>query len=182
LQAIEKLADELGPTKFLVLEYHINDSYANHSTLARLLAYGVTSWPTVYFNGANPVLGGGYVVQDDYDTYKSKISSELSQPSPVSINASRNFSSDALVVNVMLTNTSDHAITNAQLVGVTYLDHGQSQYRAVVNDMSSASAPVNLAPGVTLTLQLTFERPVATAEVVVLLKIPGRVLQSALAF
>jgi hypothetical protein len=182
LQALEKLADELGPTRLLVLEYHINDSYANHSTLARLLAYGVTSWPTVFFNGANPVLGGGYVMQDDYDAYKSKISNELSQPSPVTINASKNYSSESLVVNVMLTNTSDQAITNAQLIGITYLDQSKSQYRAVVNDMSSASTPVNLSPGETLNLQLTFERPASTAQVALLLKISGRVLQAALAF
>jgi hypothetical protein len=182
LQALEKLADELGPTKLLVLEYHISDSYANHSTLARLLAYGVASWPTVFFNGANPVLGGGYVVQEDYDAYQSKIYSELSQPGLVSINASKNFSGGSLVVKVILTNISDRAITNAQLIGVTYLDQSQSQYRAVVNDMSSSSTPINLSPGETLNLQLTFERPASTVQVVVLLKIPGRVLQAALAF
>jgi hypothetical protein len=181
LQAAEQLADELGPTKLLVLEYHTSDAYTVTGIQALLLSYGVTGTPTVLFNGANPSIGSNSVVQDDYVGYKNKINYQLTLRSPVAIEASTRIDSDSLLVNVKLTNSSNQTITGAELVGVTYVDQGKSQYRAVVSGIASSDNQVHLSPGETLNLQLNFQKPVSTVQVVVFLKLPGRIIQAALA-
>jgi hypothetical protein len=180
LQALEQLASELGSSKMLLLEYHTSDMYANAATQAVFLAYGVTGTPTVFFDGANPVLGGSKVVQDNYNMYRGKINAESTQPSPAAIVATKSYGSTALQINVQLTNISTQPLSGVQLVGVTYTDSGKSEYRAIVNDISSP-VTASLAPGETQNLELTLPRPASVVQTVVLLKSGNRILQGALA-
>jgi hypothetical protein len=181
LQAVEQLADELGPAKLLVLEYHTNDAYTVPGIQPLLMSYGVTGTPTVLFNGANPSIGSNSVVQDDYVGYKNKVNYQLTLRSPVAIKANTDIAGDSLLVNVKMTNSSNQTITGAQLIGVTCADQGKSQYRAVVSGISSSENQVHLSPGETLDLQLIFQKPVSAVQVVVFLKLPGRIIQAALA-
>jgi hypothetical protein len=179
LQALEQLTSELGPSKMLLLEYHNSDMYANAATQAVFLAYGVTGTPTVFFDGNVRVPGGSKVVQDNYNMYWSKINAESSQPSPAAIVATKSYESTALQISVQLTNISTQPLSGVQLAGVTYTDLGKSQYRAIVNDVSSP-VTASLAPGETQNFQLTLPRPASIVQTVVLLKSSGRILQGAL--
>jgi hypothetical protein len=181
LQAIEQLADELGPTKLLVLEYNASNVSTVPGMQDLLLSYRVTGTPTLLFNGFNPSRGSNSVVEDDYMGYKNKVTYQLTQRSPVAIEAAMDAGGDSLVVNVKLTNSSTQAITGAELVGVTYVDQGKSEYRAVVIGISSSDSPVNLSPGETLNLPIIFQKPASTVQVVVFLKLPGLIIQAALA-
>jgi hypothetical protein len=180
LQALEQLASELGPGKLLLLEYHNSDMYSTVATQAAFLAYGVTGTPTVFIDGNIRVPGGSKVVQDNYNMYRSKINPESAQPSPAAIVATKSFSSTTIQISVQLTNISTQPLSGIQLSGVTYTDLGKSQYRAIVNDISSPIT-ANLAPGETQNFQLTLARPASVVQTVVLLKSGNRLLQGALA-
>jgi hypothetical protein len=180
LQALEQLAAEMGTSKLLVLEYHVNGEYANDHTKSMTASYGVIGTPTVFFDGANNKISGiGPSVADTYNVYKNKIGSESMQPSPVAIVATKTMGSDSLVLNVQITNISDQLLSGAQLSGITYVDQGKSQYHFVVDDIFS-SIEVSLSPGEMKSYQLTLPKPAQTVKSVVLLKkSDGLVVQAA---
>jgi hypothetical protein len=181
LQALEQLADELGPTKLLVLEYHTNDAYTVPGIQPLLLSYGVTGTPTVMFDGGNASIGSDSVVQNEYQRYNYKITADLAVRNPLTIEAGTDLGGDSLLVNVTLNNPSNQTITGAQLIGVAYVDQGKSQYRAIVSEISSVGNPVNLSPGDTLHVQLAFKKPASVEKVAVFLKSSGHIIQATLA-
>ena len=169
----------MGPNKFLVLEFHVQDIYMSDKTNAMALSYGVKGTPQVYFDGSNPALGGFGAAQEDYNRYKLMISIESMQPSPVAITAVESSGGNSLVLNVQITDISSQAMSGARVNAITYLDWGTSQYRAIVNDVSS-STTVSLSPGQTGNYQITLPKPARFVQAVVLLTSGENVVQAAL--
>ncbi|MFB3896396.1 MAG: hypothetical protein ACE14V_08855 [bacterium] len=65
--ALSMLFEKYGPTKFVMLEYHVNDEISNSKTESRSLGYGVPGFPTVIFDGIVPISGVAENMQSYYD-------------------------------------------------------------------------------------------------------------------
>jgi hypothetical protein len=174
VQAIERLAGEISPAKLMVLEYHIRDQYATGETMAWFTNFNNQGTPSIYFNGKNPVLGGGDT-SALYNMYFSRINAELALNSLVSMAAT--FSAKNNQVSVKITNNSPQEIGDAQLVGVVYVDFGTAEHHFVVRDLSSSK--VNLAAGETKDYTVTLEVP---GQVAVFLKDSSGSILQALSF
>jgi hypothetical protein len=180
LQAIERLAAELGPASLVVLEYHRGDTYANQDTLDLFLSYGVSGTPTIFFNRSTWLKGGGDV-QVLYDTYKDEVAKARALSpalSPISISARSSNSSGVLTTNVTLTNTSSEPQFWLTLYGVAYRDLGTQTLRFVANDVTGSVSVPGLATGETASFKLT---GVGSKMVVFLKSLSGEIIQVALA-
>jgi hypothetical protein len=171
LQAIEKLAGNIDPGKLIVLEYHIRDQYATGETMAWFMNFANQGTPSVYFNGENPVLGGGDT-SPLYSMYLSRVNAELTINSTVSMTGTLSPADNQ--VKLILTNKSSSAINGAQLVGVAYTDLGTTEHHFVVRDITTSK--MNLAAGGTGQYSVSLEVP---GSIVVFLKdASGSILQS----
>lgn len=70
-----------------IIEHHGGDSYEIPSSTGRLNYYGITGYPTAWFDGQNPYVGGSSS-NSLYSTYLSKVNYALSQPSSFTIDLS----------------------------------------------------------------------------------------------
>jgi hypothetical protein len=70
-----------------VVEYHGGgvDNFINEYSTARIGYYGVTGYPTAYFDGGNSVVGGSHT-NSMYSTYLPKYNQRIAIPSPFTIN------------------------------------------------------------------------------------------------
>ena len=59
-----------------VIENHNGDSYANPYSNARNSYYGITGYPTAYFDGGNAVVGGDHT-QSMYNYYLPKYNQRI---------------------------------------------------------------------------------------------------------
>jgi hypothetical protein len=173
LQAIEKIANELGPSKLIVLEYHTRDQYATPETEALFQSYGSRATPSVFFDGKHGVLGGGDTLTL-YNNYLGRINTELAVPSSFSVSATSVPASN--LVSARLVNNSPETLNGAQLFVVATQDMGSGEHHYIVRKL--ASTGVDLAPGQAMEYQLNLE--VAGQVVVFLKNSSGSVLQAAL--
>jgi hypothetical protein len=83
--ALDRIQNSYPESKAIVLAYHYSDSYSISYVNTRVSYYGVTGYPTVWFNGVSNIIGG--VAQSEgesgiqymVDLYAAKIQSELSR-------------------------------------------------------------------------------------------------------
>jgi hypothetical protein len=174
LQAIERLAAELGPASLVVLEYHRGDAYTTQKTIDLFLAYGVTGTPTIFFNRSTRLQGGGDV-QALYNTYKDEVA-KTKALSPISVTARSSTSYGVLTTTVTLTNLSGETQYWLTLLGVPYRDLGISDLRYVVSDITGPVSIPNLAAGETASFKLT---GVGSKMVVFLKSLSGEIIQVA---
>lgn len=179
MQAIKTLSDELGKARLLVVEYHVhNDLWSSEETEALYEYYNADGTPTAIFDGSNAVSGGDYEYL--YGRYQRIIEKELTSPPQVAIAAARFSDYLSGPVYVRITNTSDQAISDAQLFGVAYQDMGTERHYFLVSDLTVAPV-ASLAPGETKEFELVFEDPASLLNVVVFLKSSsGQILQATL--
>ncbi|MDZ4120775.1 MAG: hypothetical protein U1C33_00020, partial [Candidatus Cloacimonadaceae bacterium] len=69
-----------------IIENHNGDSYANVYSNARNSYYAITGYPTAFFDGLNPSVGGSNT-QSLYTGYLQKVNSRISVPSKYTISA-----------------------------------------------------------------------------------------------
>ncbi len=179
MQAIKKLSDELGPEQLVVLEYHTKDTWASKDTEALYKFYNPEGTPTIYFDGANGVSGGGdtdYL----YARYKRIFSREVAVPPAVMLSAAKFQENIPGSINVKLTNVSGSAITDAWLYGVAYQDLGTERHHFLVSAFSKKSIS-QLGAGETLGLELSFDTQASLLNVVIYCKSStGQIIQAAL--
>lgn len=106
--ALNRLANEMDRTKLAIIEWHVGDSYeaSDGSCSARAVDYySVPGYPTTFFDGLNPTIGGSTNPNDNatYNDYKGKINSRLSVASPISISISGYINGNSGIVNAMVT-------------------------------------------------------------------------------
>ncbi|MCX8173679.1 MAG: hypothetical protein N3F63_03605 [Thermoplasmata archaeon] len=105
--ALNRLANEMNRTQLAIIEWHVGDSYeaSDGSCSARANYYGVPGYPTTFFDGLNPSIGGSTNANDaaTYNDYKSKINSRLGVASPVSISVSGYIDGTNGIVNAAIT-------------------------------------------------------------------------------
>ena len=163
-----------------MLQYHYNDKYATSATEAKVVEYGVRGFPTMFFNGGNPLIGGSNA---SYNKQTTVIENELAKTPPVAIVATLNLSG-GITVAATLTNTSSTAISNVGLCVVIYEDLGTDEHHYTVRDILVPLTIASLAPGATQQFSINSSYTGSTANIhaVVYLKASnGEVLQAALA-
>jgi len=69
-----------------IVKNHNGDTFANTYSNARNTYYGVTGYPTAFFDGLNPVVGGS-ASQSMYSQYLPRVNARLAVPSHYSISA-----------------------------------------------------------------------------------------------
>ena len=69
-----------------VIEYHGGDDYETTESAARLDFYGITGYPTAWFDGVISVVGGN-ATQSMYPTYLPKYETRIAIPSLFEITA-----------------------------------------------------------------------------------------------
>ncbi|MGC9362611.1 MAG: Omp28-related outer membrane protein, partial [Candidatus Syntrophosphaera sp.] len=95
-----------------IVKNHGSDSFANVYSNARNSFYGVTGYPTAYFDGLNPVVGGSST-NSMYSSYLPRVNTRLAIPSHYNISALG--SQDGDEYSVMVTVTKPEADTNTNV-------------------------------------------------------------------
>jgi len=135
----------MGPAQLLVLQYHSGDNYATKATEARIAEYGNRGFPTIFFNGASPLIGAGSE-SSAYTAQTAAINKELAKAPQVAIAGTMSTSS-GIKVNVSIGNTGSAAISGAQLRVVLYEDIGTGEHHYAVRDILTPLVIGALAPG-----------------------------------
>ena len=163
-----------------MLQYHSGDKYATAATEAKAAEYGVRGFPSMYFNGANLVVGGSNA---SYSQQKTVLDKELAKTPSAAIAATLK-TTGGITISATISNTGAAAITDAKLYVVLYEDLGADEHRYTVRDILAPAAVASLAPGVTREFSFSSSYTGSTANlntVVYLKAADGEILQAALA-
>jgi hypothetical protein len=146
-----------------IIENHYNDSYANTASTARCTYYGITGYPTAFFDGGNPFVGGSNTVSM-YSNYLPRVNARLAVPAHFTISATGYESGGVYNVSVNLNKTETDSNTNLVLhAAVTESNiqqnwQGQTHLNFVTRQMvpSQTGTSVNFGAGTSLTFPLAF--------------------------
>lgn len=94
-----------------IIEHHGGDSYEIPSSTGRLNYYGITGYPTAWFDGQNPYVGGS-ATNSLYSTYLSKVNNALSQPSSFTIDLSFTSTGNDYDVTMVIDKVDSYAGSN----------------------------------------------------------------------
>ena len=146
-----------------IVKNHNGDTYANTYSNARNSYYGVSGFPTAYFDGLNPTSGGS-ASSSMYSNYLPKVNARLSVPSHYTISASGAI--DGTEMTVLVTVSKPEADTNTNVVlhsslTQSNIPHNWGNQTTVenVNRLMSPNqngTPINLGTGESTSVSLTF--------------------------
>ncbi|MDD4100413.1 MAG: T9SS type A sorting domain-containing protein [Candidatus Cloacimonetes bacterium] len=146
-----------------IVKNHNGDSFANTYSNARNNYYGVTGFPTAYFDGLNPTSGGS-ATASMYSNYLPKVNARLSVPSKYTISASGMMSGNE--ITVLVTVAKPEADTNTNVVLHSSLTQSNIPFnwgnQSTVDNVnrimspSQTGTPINLGTGESTTVNLTF--------------------------
>ncbi|KTB48111.1 hypothetical protein [Dehalogenimonas alkenigignens] len=165
-----------------MLQYHSGDKYATPATEAKAAEYGVRGFPSIYFDGGNPVIGAGSELSA-YNAQTSKIAAALAKPPAVALSATVSFSG-GITVTAAATNTGSSTVSGLKLYVVIYEDLGTAEHHYTVRDVLSPVAIVSLASGAVqqFSVKSSYGGSQSNLQAVVFIKsASGEVLQVALA-
>jgi thiol-disulfide isomerase/thioredoxin len=133
--ALSQLSEKYGSSKLIVLEYHGNDELSNSKTEARGLWYGVLGFPTVQFDGNNPVVGGAFNLQS---IYEKNIQKRLATEPIMNLTLSGVIGEQTGQVKATVTPITSKIPTNLKLRWIIYEDNVNIKgkyHRFVVRDI-----------------------------------------------
>ncbi len=133
VQMIEQMKND--NLEISVVNYHLNDPFANQHANQRASFYSIQSLPF-------PIIGGQEVVIGDYDSYLSSYNTSFNTPSSFSISVEGHFSEDTLIMNLSIEKvTSYESDTISLYLAITESNievswHGLSEVNEVERIMS----------------------------------------------
>jgi hypothetical protein len=146
-----------------IIENHNGDAFATTASNARNSYYNVSGFPTAWFDGGNPYVGGSTTVSQ-YSFYLPRVNSRLAVNSHFTINALGTFDNGTYSVNVSLnkvepdtnTNLILHAVVTESDILVNW--QGQTHLNYVNRMMipSQSGTSVSFSSGNSQTIPLTF--------------------------
>ena len=155
--ALDKLADEYPRTKLTIIEWHNEDDYVtvDNSGPEREDFYGISSFPTSYFDGLDPSIGGNEDPDNEsiYNEYKNKIDSRLGVSSPLSIITTGYIDGNNAVINANITVAGSVALSNLYAHFVLYNDEDEiiynesREYRLRYTALKSSSEQISIKSG-----------------------------------
>ncbi len=95
-----------------IIENHNGDIFANNYSNARNSFYGITGYPTAFFDGGSPVVGGSHT-ESMYSSYWPRVQTRMNIPSPVTIEVYGTHT--GLTYNVSVTVTKVANITGSNI-------------------------------------------------------------------
>ncbi|MBW6513979.1 MAG: Omp28-related outer membrane protein [Candidatus Syntrophosphaera sp.] len=146
-----------------IVKNHNGDSYANVYSNARNSYYAVTGYPTAYFDGLNPTVGGN-ATSSMYSNYLPKVTARMAVPSHYTISAlgSQNGAEYQVLVTVAKpeadtnTNVKLHAVFTESDIPQVWFNQTtvDNVNRLMIPDQNGTA--INLDTGESTTVNLTF--------------------------
>ena len=146
-----------------IIKNHGSDSFANVYSNARNSFYGVSGFPTAFFDGLNPTVGGS-TNNSMYSNYLPKVNARMQVPSHYTISAVGAQSGSQYQISVTVTKPENDTNTNVKLHAVLTESHipfvwfnqttVENVNRLMIPDQNGTS--VNLNTGESTTINLTF--------------------------
>lgn len=100
--------------KVAIIENHNGDSYANIYSNTRNSYYGITGYPTAFFNGLDPVVGGSHT-QSMYASYVPKYNAAIAVMSDFTVDMSYTNNGLDYDVTINVDEPGDYAGTNLKV-------------------------------------------------------------------
>ncbi|HRX76492.1 MAG TPA: Omp28-related outer membrane protein, partial [Candidatus Cloacimonadota bacterium] len=146
-----------------IVKNHNGDPYANTYSNARNNYYGVSGFPTAYFDGLNPSVGGS-ATQSMYSNYLPKVNARLGVPAKYTISANGSMNGNDITVMVTVAKPEADTNTNVVLHSSVTQSHipanwGNQTTVENVNRVMSPNqngTPINLGTGESTTVNLSF--------------------------
>ncbi|MFO7660285.1 MAG: Omp28-related outer membrane protein [Candidatus Cloacimonadaceae bacterium] len=146
-----------------IIENHNGDPYTNDASNARNSYYAITGYPTAFFDGLNPTVGGSNT-QSMYSGYRTKVNSRLAVASNYTISATGSQNGLVYSVAVTVTRLEPDNNTNVKLHGVLTESgiqqnwQGQTHLEFVQRLMapSYTGTDIDFSTNATQTINLTF--------------------------
>lgn len=146
-----------------VIKNHQGDAYSNTYSHARNSFYGITGYPTAYFDGLNPSVGGSNT-SSMYSNYLPKVNARLNVPAHFTISAQGAQVNNEFQVAVTVskpeadtnTNVKLHAVvTESSIPQVWFNQTTVDNVNRVMTPNQNGTA-IDLATGGTTTVNLSF--------------------------
>jgi len=109
---VDDLIEEGWPVA--AIENHNGDVFANTYSNARNSFYGISGYPTAFFDGGSSVVGGSHT-QSMYDSYWPKVQQRMEVPSPVTISVYGSHTGLTYDIVVTVTKVSNISGSNIKL-------------------------------------------------------------------
>ena len=146
-----------------IVENHNGDAYANDYSNARNSYYAITGYPTAFFDGLNPTVGGSNT-QSMYSGYRTKVNARLAVESNYTISATGSQNGTVYSVAVTVSRIAPDTNTNIKLHGVLTESgiqvnwQGQTHLEFVNRQMvpSATGTDIDFSTNATQTVNLTF--------------------------
>jgi len=148
-----------------IIENHYSDTFANTYSNARNTYYGITGYPTAYFDGLNPTVGGS-ATTSMYSSYLPKVNARLAVASHYTISATGSMAGNNITINATVAKPEADSNTNVVLhcafteSHIAYAWQNQTELNFVNRLMSpnQSGTPISLATGgqTTVTLNATW--------------------------
>jgi hypothetical protein len=147
-----------------VIEYHNGDPYANTYSNSRISYYNITGFPTAFFDGLNPVVGGSGT-QSMFPQYSAKVNARMNVQSSFTIDVEGTHACMSeftahVVLNKVATNNSSnlrlHAVVTESHIEESWQGMDELNYvcRRMIPNQNGTT--VSFAGGNTQTFDLTF--------------------------
>ena len=146
-----------------IIKNHNGDTYANTYSNARNSFYGITGYPTAFFDGLNPTVGGSNTTSM-YSNYLPKVTSRIAVPSHYSLSAVGSQNGNQYTAAVTVSKPEADTNTNVKLHAVL-TESGIAQVwfnQTTVANVNRLMTPdqngtlINLNTGETTTVNLNF--------------------------
>lgn len=146
-----------------VIKNHNGDSYANTFSNARNTFYGITGYPTAFFDGLNPSVGGS-ASSSLYNSYLPKVNARLAVAAKYTISAVGSADGNQYSVAVTVAKPEADTNTNVKLHAVLTESHIPQTWfnQTTVDNVNRLMAPnqngtaIDLATGEQTTVNLQF--------------------------
>lgn len=146
-----------------IIENHNGDPFATTDSNGRNSYYAITGYPTAWFDGLNPSVGGSHTVSM-YSNYLPKVNARLAVPSHFTIAATGTDSNYDYTLNVVLDKVEPDTNTNLRLHAVVTESHiqyswqGQTHLEFVARHYVDglAGTTINFGTGTQVTVPLAF--------------------------
>ncbi len=146
-----------------IIENHNGDPYATTMSNARNSYYGITGYPTAWFDGRNAVVGGSHTTSM-YPQYISRVNSRMTVPTSFLLGITGSNDGDNYTINVNIQKVADYQVENCVVhlalteSDIQYNWQGQTEMNFVSRIMvpNQNGTPITMATGETLDVPLSF--------------------------
>lgn len=134
-----------------IIEYHNGDPYATSESNARNSYYGITGYPTAWFDGSYGSVVGGSTTQTMYSSYLPKVNARMTIPTSFTLEILGQADGDVYSILVRVNKVATYAGTNLKVrfavteSNIQYNWQGQTELNFVCRDMVPTSQGTSIS-------------------------------------